>query len=287
MRLIPARIACTRTIIPRSISSICDLCGPDLLQRDRKGQIYIQDKPFRYPPSAFDIMTAFGLKDFARFSLGFLMARMGRFRRSEEPDNFEDYTTSMVGKSLYERFYKPYAIKLYGMSPRAIAKDPAVSRVRKFKLAAMLRDVKDRITGKQKKTYLYPANGIGQLATALKEKFLNNGGRLVFISQLDSLRIKDDRMIESVDFRTQDGTYQELAVDKFVSTISLDILHGMVCLEADEQSRGTDQGFSSSNEHLESNTTRVFFIVSFPRIDSKPSPYLSRSSKTRCDSRSP
>ena len=45
--------------------------------------------------------------------------------------------------------------------------------------------------------------------------------------------------------------------------------------------RGTDQGFSSSNEHLESNTTRVFFIVSFPRIDSKPSPYLSRSSKTR------
>ena len=50
---------------------------------------------------------------------------------------------------------------------------------------------------------------------------------------------------------------------------------------------GTDQGFSSSNEHLESNTTRVFFIVSFPRIDSKPSPYLSRSSKTRCDSRSP
>jgi protoporphyrinogen oxidase len=75
------------------------------------------------------------------------------------------------------------------------------------------------------------------LATTLKEKFLNNGGRLVFISQLDSLRIKDDRMIESVDFRTQDGTYQELAVDKFVSTISLDILHGMVCLEADEQSR--------------------------------------------------
>src|SRR5271166_6144936 len=50
---------------------------------------------------------------------------------------------------------------------------------------------------------------------------------------------------------------------------------------------GTDQGFSSSNEHLESNTTRVFFIVSFPRIDSKPSPSLSRCSRTRYDSRSP
>ncbi len=51
--------------------------------------------------------------------------------------------------------------------------------------------------------------------------------------------------------------------------------------------RGTDQEFSSSNEHLESNTTRVFFIVSFPRIDSKPSPSLSRCSRTRYDSRSP
>ena len=50
---------------------------------------------------------------------------------------------------------------------------------------------------------------------------------------------------------------------------------------------GTDQEFSSSNEHLESNTTRVFFIVSFPRIDSKPSPSLSRCSRTRYDSRSP
>ena len=58
-------------------------------------------------------------------------------------------------------------------------------------------------------------------------------------------------------------------------------------LKPQEVAAGTDQGFSSSNEHLESNTTRVFFIVSFPRIDSKPSPYLSRSSKTRCDSRSP
>ena len=32
---------------------------------------------------------------------------------------------------------------------------------------------------------------------------------------------------------------------------------------------------------------RVFFIVSFPRIDSKPSPSLSRCSRTRYDSRSP
>src|SRR5262249_39225910 len=151
-----------------------DLCGPDLLQRDRKGLIYIQDRPFRYPPSALDIMGAFGLKTFVRFGLGFLLARLGRFTRRGEADNFEDYTTAMVGKGLYDRFYKPYGQKLYGMSPRAIAKDPAVSRVRKFAPVAMLRDLRKRLAGRQNPTYLYPANGIGQLATSLHERFLKN-----------------------------------------------------------------------------------------------------------------
>src|SRR3954452_871307 len=100
---------------------IADLCGPDLIERERRGKIFIRDRPFRYPPSALDIMTAFGLKDFVRFGLGFLRARLGHLTRDGEPDNFEDYTTSAVGRSLYERFYKPYAQKLYGMSPRDIS----------------------------------------------------------------------------------------------------------------------------------------------------------------------
>src|SRR5262245_58562751 len=41
---------------------IADLCGPDLLERERRGQIFLLDRPLRYPPSALDIMTAFGLR---------------------------------------------------------------------------------------------------------------------------------------------------------------------------------------------------------------------------------
>ncbi len=47
---------------------------------------------------------------------------------------------------------------------------------------------------------------------------------------------------------------------------------------------GTEQEFSSSLEHLESGANKVSFIVSFPRINSKPSPSLSRSSAARGDS---
>jgi len=216
---------------------IRDLCGTDLLRRDRKGVIFINDQPLRYPPSAIDILSAFGWKSFIRQGLSLLSARMGRLTRRAEPDNFEDYTTSVVGRALYEAFYRPYAQKLYGISPRAIAKDPAISRVRKFSLPVVLRDLWKRVTGKKKATYLYPARGIGQLSTALKERFLANGGRLQFISRLEGFKIGEDRVIESVIFRTRDGATQELTTDTVISTISLDTLHNLVRLESDGEVR--------------------------------------------------
>jgi len=94
---------------------IRDLCGPDLLRRDRKGLILIQNRPLRYPPSAFDILSAFGLTDLVRFSLGFLQARLECLVRRREPNNFEDYTMAKVGRGLYERFYKPYAQGFQGV----------------------------------------------------------------------------------------------------------------------------------------------------------------------------
>lgn len=212
---------------------IRDLCGADLLRRDRKGLIFINDQPLRYPPTAIDILSAFGVKSFVRQGFSLLSARVGRLTRRGEPDNFEDYTTSVVGRALYEAFYRPYAQKLYGISPRAIAKDPAVSRVRKFSLPVVLRDLWKRVSGKKKATYLYPARGIGQLSVALKERFLANGGRLQFISRIEGLKVRGDRTIESVMFRTRDGATQELPTHTVISTVSLDTLHELVRLDSE------------------------------------------------------
>src|SRR5262245_49927340 len=63
-----------------------DLCGPDLLRRDRKGLIYLQDRPLRYPPSALDIMFAFGFREFVRFTADLIRARLGQWVRPREPE---------------------------------------------------------------------------------------------------------------------------------------------------------------------------------------------------------
>jgi protoporphyrinogen oxidase len=210
------------------------LCGPDLLRRERKGVIYIHNRRLGYPPSAFDIMSAFGFKDSLCFSLGLARAQLQGLYRPD-PDNFEDYTIAKVGRGLYERFYKPYALKLYGISPRQISRDPAISRVRKFAPSGILRDLKNYLLGRGRKYYLYPARGIGQLATALQQRFLDNRGQLIFIAGVDELGIQDDRRIESVAFRARDGKSQELVTESLISTVPLDVLHHLVRLEADQR----------------------------------------------------
>jgi protoporphyrinogen oxidase len=209
-----------------------DLCGPDLLVRERHGLIYLRDRPIPYPPSALDILLAFGAADLFRFTRDFLRARLSRLIARRPPANFEEFTVQAVGRSLYERFYRPYAQKLYAVKPHHLATDPAVSRVRKFHLATILRDVKRKLR-KDRATYLYPARGIGQLAETLQHRFTDNGGRLIRASAVDGLEIEDDRFIRAICYHTQEGTTDQLSVELLISTIPLDALHHLVHLHSD------------------------------------------------------
>ena len=136
---------------PEVDALVKDLCGDDLLRRERRGLIYLGGRALRYPPSPFDIIFAFGFCDSLRFIRDFLLARFSRLVSPREHEDFEGFTIGMVGRSLYERFYRPYALKLYGMSPRDISKDPAVSRVRKFSFRSFYSDFRKKLHKKSRR----------------------------------------------------------------------------------------------------------------------------------------
>ena len=123
---------------PEVDSLVKDLCGDDLLRRERRGLMYLGGRALLYPPSPFDIIFAFGVWESFRFARDLLSARFRQLVHPREHEDFEGFTICMVGRSLYDRFYWPYALKLYGMPPREISKDPAVSRVREVLLLLVL-----------------------------------------------------------------------------------------------------------------------------------------------------
>ena len=194
--------------------------------------LFLRGKRLPYPPSAFDILFGFGVRDTFRFAGSFLLACARRLARVAHAPNFEAFTTGKVGRSLYRRFYRPYAWKLYGQSPRGIAQEPAVSRVRKFAPAAMYRGLKKKLRGTRPE-YLYPAKGIGQLCEALRQRFLDAGGQLRFISHIDGLTIEGDRTVRAVTCTGRDGRTETLRPRQVVSTIPLDALHRLIALDAD------------------------------------------------------
>ncbi len=220
---------------PEVNALVQDVCGNDLLHRERRGVIYLAGRALRYPPSAFDILFAFGFWRFLRFAVDLVLARLFRRTRRDATENFASFTARKVGRSLYKGFYRPYAQKLYGMSPRVIAKDPAVNRVRKFALGTAFQDLKRKIFRK-KPTYLYPAKGIGQLAVTMQERFLQCGGKLVYISRVDRLTYKSDQRIRSVEFTTPEGRSESVTADVVISTIPLDALYHLVVGKPDGRS---------------------------------------------------
>lgn len=215
---------------------IRDLCGADLLKRQRRGRLYVQNRALVYPPSAFDILTAFGGRECVRFAIDLLKARLIQRHSGGACENFETFTISRVGKSLYERFYKPYAIKLYGLPPSQISKDPAVHRVRKFSLQQLFRDIKNR-TLRRRAFYYYPAQGIGQLSRTLEGRILERGGKIFQASAIDPLVVGENHRIQCVSFADKDGISRTWRINHVVSTIPLDALHNSVILPGDASRR--------------------------------------------------
>ncbi len=221
---------------PEVFGIIKDLLGDELLKRPRRGQIRIQGKFLDYPPAITQILTSFGFAGGVRLFRDFLLSRTclpfipsraaGRHRQT----SFEEYVKRAVGKSLYEIFYKPYALKLWGVSPAGLSFEPAASRVRKFEARGVWNEVKRKVMGATAAhSFYYPARGFGQIAEKIQERFIENGGEIIFESSVERLELNDDSEIEAILVRTAGKESRRVPAKLFISTAPIDVLHGLVC----------------------------------------------------------
>lgn len=221
---------------PEVLGIIRELLGDELLKRPRRGQIRIQGKFLNYPPAITQVLTSFGLAQGIRLVRDFLLSRNSFFftpHRATRPTpgmSFEEYATRAVGKSLYESFYRPYALKLWGVSPAGLSFEPAVSRVRKFELRAVWKELKNKATGATSShSFYYPARGFGQIAEKIQERFIANGGEILFESSVERLELKNDSEVEAVHVETSGGESRRLSARLLISTAPIDVLHELVC----------------------------------------------------------
>lgn len=257
---------------PEVFGIIKDLLGSELLKRPRRGQIRIQGKFLDYPPAITQVLTSFGFAEGARFFRDFLLSRNyfffipGRRMAHNRGTSFEEYATHAVGKRLYENFYKPYALKLWGVSPSGLSFEPAVSRVKKFEVRAVWNEVKKKATGANARySFYYPARGFGQIAEKIQERFIANGGEILFESSVESLELNDDSEIEAVHVRVAGGASRRVPSKLFISTAPIDVLHRLVC-----SARGESE---SGNLGLTWRSLRILYLFTPDKVPSEHETY--------------
>jgi protoporphyrinogen oxidase len=145
---------------PRVLAALEELLGDDLQRRPRNGRIRLDGRWIGFPlrtgelvrrlPPAFAVRAA---RD----------AVLSPARRARE-DTFAAEAAARVGLALAERFYGPYARKLWGAEPEELSGEHARRRISSASPWALAARVVRR---RSPDWFWYPRRGFGQIVDAL------------------------------------------------------------------------------------------------------------------------
>lgn len=152
-----------RTVAPDVLSEIARLLGDDLQRRRRDGRIRLAGRWLPFPLQPTDL-AALPPGFAARAALD---TAAGPWKRPRE-DTFAEVIRAGLGRTMLDRFYGPYARKLWGLAPDEIDGEQARRRVGAASPGALVRRV---VRGRdpEARTFLYPRRGFGQIAEALAD----------------------------------------------------------------------------------------------------------------------
>jgi protoporphyrinogen oxidase len=152
------------SIEPRILAELRRLLGDDLQLRRRRGRIRLEGRWLAFPLRPGDLVRRLP----PSLALGAARdAALGWARRPRE-DTFAEVLRAGLGPTLAERFYFPYARKLWGLEPDEIDGVQARRRVSADSPAKVLRRaLSSRDAGAGR--FWYPRRGYGQLSERLAE----------------------------------------------------------------------------------------------------------------------
>lgn len=159
------------TIEPRILAELRGLLGADLQRRPRHGRIRLAGRWIAFPLRPLDLLrsappslVAGGLRD----------ATLARRRPPPREDTFAEVLRSALGPTLCDRFYFPYARKIWGVEPHELSGEQARRRVGARSPGGIVRRALAP-RGRGRRVFLYPRRGYGQIWEALAEEAARAG----------------------------------------------------------------------------------------------------------------
>ncbi len=148
---------------PDLLKKIEDMLDGDLLKRPRNGRIWLEGRFISFPLKPADLLFHLPFS----FSSGVVLDSLGSlFKREKEGITFEDTLLAGLGKTISNRFYFPYARKLWGLPQAELSPVQARKRIASGSIGKMVRKAFSSLKGASGDTgiFYYPRGGFGQIA---------------------------------------------------------------------------------------------------------------------------
>jgi protoporphyrinogen oxidase len=173
------------SVEPRILAELRALLGRDLQTRPRNGRIRLGGRWIAFPLRPLDLvrrlppgMAAGAVRD----------AALGPLRPGPRADTFEEVLRAALGPTICERFYFPYARKIWGLEPSELSGEQARRRVAARSPGRMAARALARGDA-GKRSFLYPRRGYGQIWEALADAAAAAGAEVVLGAEARRLEL--------------------------------------------------------------------------------------------------
>ncbi len=191
----------------------------DFITRPRQSRIYYDGKYYAYPLKIFNALGNMGPLEAAS-----IMASFAKWRAKphKEEENLEQWVTNRFGRRLYERFFKTYTEKVWGIPCTEIRADWAAQRIKNLSLT---KAVWNALTGANDTTSLieefeYPRLGPGQMWETCSAKVQERGGEVHMETYVTRVNREGSRVV-SIETRDKDGQTRTVRAENFINTMPL------------------------------------------------------------------
>jgi protoporphyrinogen oxidase len=164
---------------PVILADIRRFLGDDLVERPRHGRIRLRGRWVHFPLKPLDLL----LHVDRGFLAGAAADAITRVARRPPPgDSFGSVLEARLGPTICESFYFPYARKIWGLEPEAMAAEQAQRRVAANSPARLVRKVLAQVPGLRVPgagRFYYPRRGFGQISEAYADAARAAGAELL------------------------------------------------------------------------------------------------------------
>jgi len=197
-----------------------EVLGDDFIKVARLSRIYYQGRYFNYPLNVFNTISNLGIIESLLIFLSYFRARLWPH---PEEKTFDHWVINRFGQRLYQKFFKTYTEKVWGIPCHAIRADWAAQRIQGLSLKTVVSSALFGNNHNHAKTLIhefhYPILGPGIMWQRFQEIMEGQGGITYFNSEVARFKRSAHR-IQEVSLRQGERTIG-IHGENFISSIPL------------------------------------------------------------------